>query len=104
MRGLVCREKENGVVRPEDVLSSISVMDVPIDDQDFLEAMNGLRVTRGNGRIVKEAESHRSAWSRMMARRPHQRKRSTTVFSHHRIDGGCRRACSKTSDIVRLCH
>src|SRR5262247_3100371 len=42
VRVLVGREKEDGIIRPEDVLSSIAVMNIPVDNQNSFKAVNCL--------------------------------------------------------------
>ena len=57
-------------VVPEDVLRAVAVVDVEIDDGDALGAMRGLRVARGDRRVVEEAEAHRGRDFGVVAGRP----------------------------------
>src|SRR5208283_425642 len=68
-RHLMGRCVHNVPVVPEGVLRAVAVMDVEIDDRDALGAIDRLRVTRGNGRVVEETEAHRHRDFSMMARR-----------------------------------
>ena len=57
-RPLVKRDEEDGVVVPEDLLRSVAVVDVPVDDRDALDQL-GLRGPRRDRDVVEEAEAHR---------------------------------------------
>src|SRR2546426_355007 len=65
-------EVENRRIRPEDVLCTVSVMDVPIDDENPLDAVRRLRVSRGHRGVVEQTEAHRTIDCRVMARRTDQ--------------------------------
>ena len=54
---LVGGEEEDGVVVVEGVLGAVAVVDVPIDDEDFADAIFFLGVAGGDGDVVEDAES-----------------------------------------------
>jgi hypothetical protein len=58
----------------KDLLSSIAVMDVDIDDRDALSSSRS-RGGRSHGHIVEETEAHRSLSLGMVARWTDERKR-----------------------------
>src|SRR5205814_6698397 len=74
---------QHGVVAPEDLLGAVAVMDVPVEDRDPLEPEGRLRVTGGDRGAVEDAEAHRAARERMVARRPREREASAL----DRLDG-----------------
>lgn len=90
IRVLVCREIKHGRIEPEDVLGAVSVMDIPIDDQDPLHSILFLSVAGSNRRIVENAESHRPFARGMMTRRPHQAERPAAILLHHLVHSGYR--------------
>ena len=65
---------EDGVVGGEDVLRSVAVMDVEVDDRDAADSALQLHVACRDGDVVHQAEAHRTARRGMVARRPHERK------------------------------
>ena len=78
---------------PEDVLRAVAVMDVEIDDRDALGAIDRLSVTRGDGRIVEEAEAHRRRDFRMMTRRARGDEGVSDLAGHHLVDCEYRAPC-----------
>src|SRR6202048_4999129 len=73
VRILMRREVKHRRVAIENLLSAVSVMNIPIDYQDSIRSVVHLRVASGDGGVVEETESHRPARSRVMTRRPDQR-------------------------------
>ena len=70
-RCLMRRAIEHAGIAPEDVLRAVAVVDIPIEDRDAPGAVPLLRMTRGNRRVVEEAEAHGSHPFGMMPRRAH---------------------------------
>ena len=64
------RAIHHGLVGPENILRAVAVMDVEIDDRGAGKAVLLLRVARGDGGVVEEAEAHRLRRLGMMAGRP----------------------------------
>jgi hypothetical protein len=58
-RHLVGRVVEDRGVLLEDVLGSVPVMHVPIDDHHAIDRAGGAEHRGGNGDVVEETESHR---------------------------------------------
>ena len=84
---LVQRDEEHRVVRPEDLLRAVPVMNVVVDDRDSADAVLGLHVTGGDRDVVDEAEAHRGPWPCVMPRRPHQGEGSGLGRLHR--NAGC---------------
>jgi hypothetical protein len=62
-------------------------MHIPIDDRnsfDFRVVI--LRVTRGDGHVVKEAKTHRPFRGSVMSRRTHRHKSVGNFTLHYQID------------------
>ena len=59
------------MIGPEDVLRAVAVMHVEIDDRGALDAVALLRMARGDGGVVEQAEAHRPRGLGMMAGRAH---------------------------------
>lgn len=75
-RPLVHRHEMNCRIVFDERLCSVSVMDIPVDDQHSIQPVNRLRVTRRDCDVAQQAESHRSRLERVMARRTNCAKRS----------------------------
>src|SRR5215211_1583844 len=65
---LMRREVEHPTVAVEDVLGAVAVVHVPVQDGDLLEPSRE-GVPGGDGRVVREAETHPVVSSRMVAGR-----------------------------------
>ncbi|QTK79417.1 hypothetical protein AT6N2_C1719 [Agrobacterium tumefaciens] len=57
-RHLVGGAEQHGCVVPEDILRTVAVMHVPVDDGDTLRAVRLLRMAGGNRHIVEQTETH----------------------------------------------
>ncbi len=55
------RDKKDGRVAPEDVLRTVAVMHVPVEDGDALGDQLDLGPAGRNGDITEEAEAHRAS-------------------------------------------
>ncbi len=71
---LVERGIEDAGVRFESVLSAVAVVDVPVDDEDSLQAVDLLKAAGGDGYIVKQAKAHGRVSLGVMAGRTHKAK------------------------------
>ena len=93
------RGVEHAWVRPEDGLRAIAVVNVEIDDGDALGAVQLLRVTRGDGGGVEEAEAHRRGESRHGGRAGASRRRHfwRCRSSHNPPHASCRRRHASAS-------
>jgi len=80
------RKIEDPWIGVESVLCSVSMMDVPVYDQDPLKGEMVDGIIGANGHVVKETESHGPISFRMMARRPHQGKTVFQVSIPDRLD------------------
>jgi hypothetical protein len=82
----------------DDCLRPVSVMHVPVNDQNPLEPVAGLRISRGKTDIPEQAESHCAASEGMMTGRtdgtegPWRNAFDSAVYSieHAAGAGGCR--------------
>ena len=77
-------EEHRGVVA-EDRLGAVPVVDVEVDDRDTGEAELGLRVARRDGDVAEDAEAHRGARERVVARaveRARSRSSRTAWMAH----------------------
>ena len=68
-RHLMRRTIEKVAIRPEDLLGTVAVMDIEVDDRDALGIVAGAGMERCNGGIVEEAEAHGAAGFSVMAGR-----------------------------------
>src|SRR4051812_36667969 len=73
-RPLVQRDEEHGVVVPEDVLRSVSVVDVEVDDRDAFGPGRLCSASRDCD-VVEQAEAHRVTLRCMVSGRAHERER-----------------------------
>lgn len=98
---LVERDEEDRVVRLEDLLGPVPVMDVPIDDRDVREPGS----TRGRGRdrdVVDEAEAHRGSGPRVVAGWTEQGDRAFAGIPHQGIGEIGRRPGGEPGRLPRL--
>ena len=72
---LMRAEVEDRSIAIEDILRAVTVVDVPIDDRHLGDPVLLLRVARGDGDIIKQAETHAAIGRGMMAGRPHGAER-----------------------------
>ena len=79
------RDVEDVRVVEERVLGAVSVVDVPVDDRDPLEAAR-TRVRRCDRDVVEQAEAHRVVRPRVMPGRPHEGDPSLRAPVEQRID------------------
>ena len=63
-------EVKNAPVVVKNILRPVAVMVVPVHDQDAVQTVMPLEVTRRHGDVIEDAESHRAAGGGMMAGRP----------------------------------
>ena len=64
------RAIHDGLVRPEDVLRAVAVMDVEIDDGRAGDAVLALRIARRDGGVVEKTKAHWPCRLGMVAGRP----------------------------------
>ena len=63
-------------------------MDIPVRDQDSLDAVPSLRVASGNGHVVEEAETHAPFRRGVMAWGPNGTEGVLGSPAHHRVHRG----------------
>ena len=85
------------------VLCAISMMDIPVHDQDSLEGEILERILGADRHIVEETESHGSVPFCMMTRRSHQRKSIIQFSLHHNLDQLQKTSGSQKGGFIRLC-
>jgi hypothetical protein len=64
---LVGAEIEHGAIVVKDVLGAVTVVDVPIDDEDLFDAVGALGLACGDGFGVEDAEPHAADAGGMVA-------------------------------------
>jgi hypothetical protein len=79
------KEQHAGIVL-EGMLGTIAMMHVPIHDQNALQAITFLSVTRRNGDIIEQAKSHGTLALGMMSRGPQGHKGASGVTFDNLID------------------
>ena len=84
------RDEQDRVVAADDRLGAVSVMHVPVDDRDTLDAELRLRVTCRDDGVGEDAEAHRPIGERVVARRPHEREAAHLDGAH---GAPCREPC-----------
>ena len=89
-RPLVERDEQDRVVAADDRLGAVSVMHVPVDDRDTLDAELRLRVTGRDDGVGEDAEAHGSIGERVVARRPYERETAHLDGAH---GAPCRKPC-----------
>ena len=72
----------------EHLLRPVSMVHVPIDNEDFWQLVPLLDVPGGNGHVVQQAEPHRSVGRRMMAGRADRAKCIADFARKHGVNRG----------------
>src|SRR5262249_6716749 len=83
---LMRAEVQYGAVAIVNVLSHMSMMDVPIDDHCVRDSVFFLRVSSCNSDVVEEAEAHAAIRGRMMARRTNSAEGIASFSPDHLVD------------------
>ncbi|KAG1258326.1 hypothetical protein G6F65_015612 [Rhizopus arrhizus] len=78
---------QHALVPGEDVFGAIAVVDVEVHDGHARQAVEVQRMTRRNGHVVQEAESHRLRSAGMVTGRTHRAEGRAGLAAHHRIHG-----------------
>lgn len=81
-------EEEHGAILIEDVLRSVAMMHVPINNRYMMSAIHALRMAGGNGDIIEDTETHASALTRMVPGRPNGTERVVDFAAEHGINRG----------------
>ncbi len=68
----VNREKRDLRITPENILSPVSVMHIPVDDQHAIDSGIRMRVCGRDGHVIEQTESHRAVGERMVPRGTYQ--------------------------------
>ena len=64
---------------------AITVLDVPIHNQDVLHTVTSLRIAGADGCIIEKTKAHRAIRRRMMSRWTNQRECAAPIFFHDKI-------------------
>jgi len=75
-------------------------MQVPIDNQDFFQAVLFHGVHRADGNIIKNTEAFGISGARVMAGRAHKRKSVVRLSGHDGVDGVEHAACGQFGDFI----
>src|SRR5690606_19380929 len=84
-------DKQDAVVFPENILRTVAVMHIPIDDRDLAETMHLLGMPRRHGNVVVHTKAQAFVRRGMVAWRTDQSKCISNIPAKHCID--CRQ-CS----------
>src|SRR6185369_9320963 len=86
-RILVHREIIDRWIVVKDSLSSVAVMNVPIDNRHTLDFLvTGLRIPSGDCHVIEKTKTHRPIGRGMMAWRTHGHKGRRRLAFHERVD------------------
>ena len=96
------RHEQDRRVSVERVLSSISVVDIPIQDHHPLDALAALCVASRDHDIVEDAVAHAFVAQGMVAGRAHIRENALDPAGHDRIDRGHHPARGEQCDLIRV--
>ena len=92
-------EKEYRVVLVKNILRAVTVMNVPIGNQNTLCVVGVLRMPGGHRDGIKQAETHAASRARMVARRANGAESIAHLPRENRIDSGDRAArCDPGAD------
>ena len=80
-------DHQHALVAGDDVLGAVAVVHVEVDDRHALQAAHVERVARRDGDVVEEAEAHRLAARRVVARRAHGAEGVLDLAVDHRVGG-----------------
>jgi hypothetical protein len=70
----------------EDVIGAVAVVDVPVEHQHSLGAVEVERVLRRDGDVVEQAKPHRARSLGVVTRRPQTAERDVRLAARKRID------------------
>src|SRR5581483_3611276 len=100
---LVQGRVEDGVVRPEDVLRAVAVVDVEVDDRDARGVARGLHGPGGDRDVVQQAEAEGGDRRRVVTGRADERERAPAGGVDRAPGGEQRRLVARLrGDRVRL--
>lgn len=100
--GLMDGEEEDVGVFVEDVLGPVAVVDVPIDDEDAVDAPSFAGVAGGDGGVVVDAEAHAAGCGGVVAGGADGGEGVADVALEDGIDGGESGAGGETGDFGGL--
>src|SRR6476659_6398597 len=101
-RRLVRAEEKHRAVVIKNVLRTVSVVDVPIGDQNPLDAVLALGVAGRDGDIIENTKTHPLIRTGVMARWTHGSERVDGFLLEHRIHGIHQPACGTKRHIPRF--
>src|SRR3954467_13163787 len=99
---LMCIEEQHGAVCVKNILRAIAVMDVPIRNQNFADAVLLLRIAGANCDVVEKTKSHPARWTGMMPRWTHRAKGVAHRASNHGIDRGQNSARGQQRGVIGI--
>ena len=76
------------------------MMDVPVEDEDTIRAMDTLRLSRRDDGIVEDAESHPLVRHGVVTGRSHQGVRRVDSTGHDSVDRGDRPTRGESRDAI----
>src|SRR5262249_26827612 len=86
-RVLMDIEEQHRTIAPEDFLGAISMMYVPVRDEDSVDAVTPDGVARPDGDVVEDTETHSAVGGRMVPGRTHCTKCSWSATRHDSVNG-----------------
>jgi hypothetical protein len=81
-------QKKDAAIFIENVLSSVPVVHVPIDDQHFAHTVSLLRMAGCHGDVIHDAESHAVCGTRMVSRWPYDTECAPRLAGANRVHRG----------------
>ena len=94
--------KRTSGIGVEGVLGAVAVVDVPVDDQDALDAVGSLGVAGGDDDVVEDAEAHAEVGDGMVAGRADVGEDPRRPAGDGGIDRGHAGAGGQQGDLVRV--
>ena len=85
-RILMRRNEQHGWVFVKRILRAVTMMDVPIHDENLFHAVLMFQIRRANRHGIKQTKTHRSIWQSMMAGRTHQGKTAGAFLCRNTIE------------------
>ena len=92
-------DRQNPWLIPEDLLRSVAVVGVPIDDCYPIQSVDSARMLSRDSDVVEDAEAKALVDAAVMARRPDQRVSIVDFTADDSIDSSDRASSSESHDL-----
>ena len=97
---LVQRDCQHIVTMQVDMLRTVAVVHIPVEDRHFTQPEPRLRPLHGNGNVGKKTEAHRLIRQAVVARRPRQRVGIIQLAAQHRLNRGTGQPGRKAGNFI----